>query len=110
MKMVNRGSTHKAGIKAAGLALGVLALAAAGQASAGCGTLDPKLGGHFKPAVFRPGADGFRLQQADFEGFLHPAVHRVWKIEFLAKNNTNGIADGALIDFGTATWSSDGTE
>jgi hypothetical protein len=34
----------------------------------------------------------------------------LWKIEFLAKGNTNGIPDGALIDFGTAIWLSDGTE
>jgi hypothetical protein len=35
----------------------------------------------------------------------------LWKIEFLAQGNTvYRIPDGALIDFGTAIWASDGTE
>ncbi len=39
-----------------------------------------------------------------------PSIVGLWKVEFLAKGNTNGIPDGALIDFGTATWHDDGTE
>jgi hypothetical protein len=97
------------GIKAAGVALGMLGLAAAGQASAGCGGFD-KAGANFKPSVFRPGMDGFGFQSTGFSDYFPASIIGVWKIEFLAKGNTNGIPDGTLIDFGTATWYGDGTE
>src|ERR1700761_2784349 len=110
--MMTRGKTRmgKTGGRIAAAALCMLGLAAAGTASAGCGALDPKLGGPFKPAVFQPGAAGFGFQPVGFDDFWHASIIGVWKIEFLAKGNSNGIPDGTLIDFGTATWYSDGTE
>ncbi|MGH8218832.1 MAG: hypothetical protein ACREUT_09755 [Steroidobacteraceae bacterium] len=46
----------------------------------------------------------------DDDGRRGSSIVGLWKVEFIAKGNSNGIPDGALIDFGTATWHRDGTE
>src|SRR5580692_6100969 len=105
------------GIKAAGLtvAIGVLGLTVAGEASAGCADFaaPSRLGSpaRLKPAAYYPtdNDSGFFRSVGNAE-FGHASIVGLWKVEFLAKGNTNGIPDGALIDFGTATWHSDGTE
>jgi hypothetical protein len=111
--------THarRVGIKAVGLsiALGLLGLTVGGEAGAGCSNFAPPSGlgapARFQPAVYRPadnaaGAFLF-VTNAEFSG---GSIIGLWKVEFLAKGNTNGIPDGALIDFGTAIWNGDGTE
>ncbi|HME37682.1 MAG TPA: hypothetical protein VKG63_01870 [Steroidobacteraceae bacterium] len=106
-----------AGVKVAGLsiALGVFGLTLGGEAGAGCSnfTSPAGLGGaaRFKPAVYRlaDGDSGAFLSVSSGE-YWGGSIIGLWKVEFLAKGNTNGIPDGALIDFGTATWNGDGTE
>jgi hypothetical protein len=105
-----KGRNNKARVKAAGLALGVLGLAAAGQAGAGCGAFDISGTANFKPAQFQYGSEGFTFRSAKLEESWPSSIIGLWKIEFLAKGNTNGIPDGTLIDFGTASWNGDGTE
>ena len=96
------------------LGLGVLGMAIAGEASAGCAefaTPPDQAGVSFKPAVYVPGESPFGFTQVSSNGeYWHHSIVGLWRVEFLAKNNTNGIPDGALIDFGTATWHADGTE
>jgi hypothetical protein len=104
------GRINRAGIKAAGLTLGLLALAVAGEASASCGALDQSVAGHFKPALFRSDRQGFGFRSVNLDESWPGSIIGLWKIEFLAKGNTNGIPDGALIDFGTASWNGDVTE
>jgi hypothetical protein len=104
------GRINKARIKAAGLTLGLLGLVVAGEASAGCGALDRPAAAHLKPALFRSDGDGFGFQTVKFDEFWPSSIIGLWRVEFLAKGNTNGIPDGALIDFGTASWYGDGTE
>lgn len=110
--MITRGMgrINKAGMKAAGLTLGLLGLAMAGEASASCGAVDPSAAGHFKPAVFRSDDQRFGFQSVSSDESWPSSIIGLWKIEFIAKGNTNGIPDGALIDFGTASWNGDGTE
>jgi hypothetical protein len=97
------------------LALGLLAVAMAGPAAAGCADLTRPAGTSTAPtftaAVYHPGgASAYAFLTVDLGGAHHGSIVGLWKVEFLAKGNTNGIPDGALIDYGTATWSSDGTE
>ena len=102
-----------AGITAAAAVAGILGLAVGQQASAGCPTYTPPVkadaAAHLTPAVYHPASalGGAFVLAGDFGA---PAIVGLWKIEFLAKGNTNGIPDGALIDFGTAQWHEDGTE
>jgi hypothetical protein len=96
-------------------ALSLIGLAIAGQAQAGCGNFGSpsksEASVFFKPAIFRSDdRDGAVFRPASFGEYLHSSIIGLWKVEFLAKNNTNGIPDGALIDFGTAMWLGDGTE
>lgn len=105
------------GIKAVGLtvAIGVLGLTIAGEASAGCANFASPAGvgspARLKPAAYYPAdSDAAFFQSAGTVDFGHVSIVGLWKIEFLAKNNTSGIPDGALIDYGTAIWYSDGTE
>jgi hypothetical protein len=105
------------GIKAAGLAavIGVLGLTVAGEASAGCADFASPTGvggsARLKPAAYYPADnDSAFFRSVGNAEFGHASMVGLWKIEFLAKNNTNGIPDGALIDYGTAIWYSDGTE
>ena len=106
IKLIGKGNRAKA----LPLALGVIGLAAAGAAGASCPGLErfsrPDKATHMVPAVYYP-------QNIGDEGGLIPAgapIVGLWKVEFLAHGNTSGIPDGALIDFGTATWHDDGTE
>jgi len=78
-------------------------LAATSMAHAAC-TIDSTSlkSGHFTPAVYLP---------ASYE--KGPAIVGLWKFEMLAKStpiNKNPMPDGALVDFGTQAWHSDGTE
>ncbi len=96
------------------LVLGVLCLAASGIANASCaGFLKASEAGHdgrMMPAVFHPDEEsGGFLRAGALVPWSSPIVG-LWKVEFLARGNSNGIPDGALIDFGTAIWHEDGTE
>src|SRR5579863_3585738 len=108
------------GIRGVGvaLALGALSWAIATAAQAGCrdGAL-PEMQrlsaspGRFTPAVFHPGesgAAGFRSVTGSWTET--PAVIGLWEFEFHLKGAQNGLPDGALFDWGLATWHSDGTE
>ncbi|HUI58846.1 MAG TPA: hypothetical protein VLX90_01405 [Steroidobacteraceae bacterium] len=93
---------------------GLLGLTVAAQASAGCTFAVPSkatASARMTPAVYHPdeAQSGSLGQVSDFN-FFGPSILGLWKIQFLAKGNTNGIPDGALIDFGTSIWSLDGTE
>lgn len=104
-------------IKAVGLTitLGLFGLTVGGEASAGCSNFASP-SGLGSPARFKPAA--YHLADNDSGAFRSPgnaefsggSIVGLWKVEFLAKGNTNGIPDGALIDFGTAIWNGDGTE
>jgi hypothetical protein len=100
--------------RAVGLVGGLCALAAFGEANAGCaspGAIQAANGARFAPAVYHPGGAFFPVSLAAPASESRVAsIVGLWKIEFLAKGNANGIPDGALIDFGTAIWFSDGTE
>jgi hypothetical protein len=104
------------GIKAAGLAvsLSLLGLTAAGQANAGCADFTSPTGPgsvRLKPAAYYlADNDSSVFRSVGGNESWRTSIVGLWKVEFLAKGNTNGIPDGALIDFGTATWHSDGTE
>jgi hypothetical protein len=104
------------GIKAAGLAvsLSLLGLTAAGQANAGCADFASPTGPggmRLKPAAYYlADNDSSAFRSVGGDESWRTSIVGLWKVEFLAKGNTNGIPDGALIDFGTATWHSDGTE
>jgi hypothetical protein len=113
---MNRKTGKSMVIKTAGLtvALGVLGLTVAAEASAACSFTLPgksatppaKAGSnsHMTPAVYRGG--GTFVQVGDFFG---ASIVGVWKVEFVAEGNA-GIQDGFLADFGTAVWNEDGTE
>jgi hypothetical protein len=92
--------------------LGVLGAVIGGPASAGChfgpASKSATLGG-FKPSRYRSDEPGRFIKVSD-SGFWGPSIVGLWKVEFIALGNTNGIPDGALIDFGTAQWNEDGTE
>src|SRR3974390_1321135 len=94
-------------------AVGVVGFMVGRPANAGCPTYTPPAAApsaaHLIPAVYHPdgGLGGALVRAGDFEA---PAIVGLWKVELLAKGNTNGIPDGALIDFGTAQWHEDGTE
>lgn len=108
--------TGKTAMKVAGVAvaLGLLELALAGQARAGCAGFGAPLadrGDLIKPALYVPGEGQFTVTRVSSNAdYWRRSIVGLWKVEFLAKDNTNGIPDGALIDFGTATWHADGTE
>lgn len=95
--------------------VGLVGLTLGQAAGAGCPTYAPhsqdKDTAHFSPVVYRPDsllAGAFVY--ASNVSYESPSIVGLWKVEFIAKGNTNGIPDGALIDFGTATWHEDGTE
>lgn len=103
--------TSRLGLRAAPLAL---ALAMAGLAStvtarAACTMPDPL---HRTSDLFAPGHVGPIVFRA--VSYAHEAaIVGLWKFEMLAKStpgNTNPMPDGALVDFGTQAWHSDGTE
>ncbi len=105
------------GINAVGLTitLGLIGLTSAGEAGAGCANFASAGGlgspGPLKPALYRQDeTDSTAFRTVADGGFWHASIVGLWKVEFLAKNNTNGIPDGFLIDFGTAIWNGDGTE
>ena len=86
------------------LAVVLAGLVSTGMARAACTIPDATHGtsGHFTPAVYRP---------MSYE--RDTAIVGLWKFEMLAKStatNNNPMPDGALIDFGTQAWHSDGTE
>jgi len=86
------------------VSLALAGLASTGMARAACTAPDPApvTSGHFTPAVFR---------LASFE--QEASIVGLWKFEMLAKStstNQNPMPDGALVDFGTQAWHSDGTE
>ncbi|MGH9641434.1 MAG: hypothetical protein ACRD3Q_03325 [Terriglobales bacterium] len=93
-----------------------VALLAAGPARAGCGDASPPAtqhsSGSFPPAAFRPA--GFRY--ADFtagedETIEHASIVGLWKFEMrITGTNQPPFTDGALFDYGLATWHEDGTE
>ena len=101
------------GTTVAAAVVGVLGLMASTPSGAGCPTYVPpaksEQTARLTPAVYHPdgGLSGAFVLAGDFGA---PAIVGLWEVEFTAKGNTNGIPDGALIDFGTAQWHEDGTE
>lgn len=95
------------------IVLGALGLAASSAASAGCASYlaasDSASEARLMPAVYHPGQDDGFLRIGAPVPWDAPIVG-LWQVEFIAQGNTNGIPDGALIDYGTATWHRDGTE
>jgi len=78
------------------IALGLIGLTAAGQASAGCGD------------VPQPSARASGFHPTDYVESV-PIVG-LWEFEFHLKGDQNGFSNGTLFDWGLATWHSDGTE
>lgn len=66
------------------------------------------------PVVYRTDAPTpFQFMRTSDQRMEHAAIVGLWKFEMLAKStsaHTNPMPDGALIDFGYATWHDDGTE
>jgi hypothetical protein len=100
-----------------------LGSAMAGQAVASCSRFDspgpsapmedtqvrPTAGG-FMSAVYRPGAEGFIKV---FDEDRHEAsVVGMWRVKFVSDGTAYPayIPPGAVVDFGTQQWHSDGTE
>jgi hypothetical protein len=111
--------TRTVGIKAAGLActLGLLGLALAGAAAATCGdvpapgTLSQHSSNRLRPAVYRPEEYGARAVTTGFELYAPaPPVVGLWEFEVHLKGAQNGLPSGFLLDWGLATWHTDGTE
>jgi hypothetical protein len=95
------------------VALGLIGLTTAGQASAGCSGApqpgaDPRAS-DMKPALYYP-SDGERLGFRATDFFEGAPIVGLWEFEFHLNGAQNGFADGALFDWGLATWHSDGTE
>jgi hypothetical protein len=86
------------------LSIALTGLGSTGMARAAC-TIPDSIrdgSGHFTPAVYTP-----------VSSERETAIVGLWKFEMLAKstaNNKNPMPDGALVDFGTQAWHSDGTE
>jgi hypothetical protein len=105
------------------LAVGAIGSLTVGEASAGCGMYD---GPAVKPAawdmrvrdpsalmhaVYRPGSE--RFIRADFDATaLTAGIVGLWKFQFISDGTAYPapIPYGALVDFGTVQWHSDGTE
>lgn len=117
MKPLNTSPNHvNVGYRRMIFAMGCAALALGAKAHAGCSpynppkstSMDRSFGGHvarFMPAVFEESSES----PAFPEPHSNYAIVGLWKIK-LTSNGTNGIPDGAPIDFGFQTWHSDGTE
>lgn len=95
----------------AALGLGLLSLAAAGFANAAC--QGPPLpaqadtNGSLVPAVYRPTSLTWFDPASDFD---EARIVGLWEFEMRLVGNQNGLADKALLDWGTSIWHDDGTE
>lgn len=112
-------TTRTGSIKAAGLtcSLGLLALTVAGEASATCGdvaspdTQSQHSSNRLRPAVYRPDEYAAVELRTGFESWIvNPPVVGLWEFEVHLKGAQNGLPNGFLLDWGLATWHSDGTE
>jgi hypothetical protein len=108
-------STLTVGRRAASLAtlLGLLGIAVAGQATAGCS--DGAAPGTRNSAVGTPTATdtGHLIRTAYAEGadwFGPPPIIGLWEFEVRLKGAQNGLPNDFLLDWGLATWHADGTE
>src|SRR5215469_6247950 len=95
---------RRLGTVPAALFLTLAGLACSDMARAACTIPDAirSAAGRFTPALYIPTSDE-----------RPAAIVGLWKFEMLAKStalNKNPMPDGALIDFGTQAWHSDGTE
>jgi hypothetical protein len=106
-------------IKAAGVSfsLGLLALTVAGEAVATCGdvatpgTQSQHSSNRLRPAVYRPDETGASAVTTGFESWIEPSpVVGLWEFEVHLTSAQNGFPNGFLLDWGLATWHSDGTE
>jgi hypothetical protein len=93
--------------------IALLIVGGSGVAHASCAPAPADDGkGGFAPAVFRPAAARIgSLMAVSYQE--HATIVGLWKFEMLAKStadNKNPMPDGALVDFGTTAWHSDGTE
>jgi hypothetical protein len=105
------------------LGVGATALAITGRAMAGCGLYSgsgalpgnwagpPAATGAMMPAVYRPGDE--RFMRVSLDSVVHDAgIVGLWKVTFVSDGTAYPapIPFGAIVDFGTAQWNSDGTE
>ena len=85
----------------------------AGQTAAGCGdrvpSISPQAPGLAHLALYRPDDPGRLVSVYDAWTESAPIVG-LWEFEFHLKGAQNGLPDGALFDWGLATWHSDGSE
>lgn len=103
------------------VAMGAAGIASTGQAVAGCGYPRPLVkqsldGGQraadgFMSAVYRPGSERF-LTVSDSEESRGAAIVGMWRITLVSDGTAYPapIPYGAVVDFGTQQWHSDGTE
>ena len=112
-------TTTTRSIMAAGLtfSFGLLALTVAGEAAATCGdvatpgTQEQHSSNRLRPAMYRPDEYGARAMTTGFETWLEPLpVVGLWEFEVHLTSAQNGLPKGFLLDWGLATWHSDGTE
>jgi hypothetical protein len=116
--MTNSKTTTRC-IKAAGVAfgLGLLALTVAGEAAASCGdatspdTRRQPSSNRLRPAMYRPDDFSASAVRTGFELYTPaPAVVGLWEFEVHLTSAQNGFPKGFLLDWGLATWHTDGTE
>jgi len=109
----NSFNTRTSKMVAAVFGLLIAGLATTGQARAGCSdAAQPSTqhsSGRFTPAVYRPDADqsGAFIQVWDTE---NAPIVGLWTFEVHLNGAQNGLPNGALFDWGLATWHDDGTE
>ena len=110
-------------LAACAIAVGLIGTTFAGQAVAGCGQYDPGYAppanwerldaspGGLMKAGYRPGASGF-LRVADDRDPVGAKIVGTWRFTFVSDGTAYPvpIPFGALVDFGTVQWHSDGTE
>lgn len=111
---MNRNQTRHLSLRAAALTVAVVGLTVAGEAGAGCGdapspAMQQRSSAHATLAVYRPDADpsGAFVQVWDTQD---APIVGLWKFEVHLNGAQNGLPNGALFDWGLATWHSDGTE
>lgn len=104
-----------------GLGIGAAAVLASAPALAGCGATDGLVklpmrwdapaqdGPAMTPAVYRPGTA--RLVRTDFDA-ADAGIVGLWRFKFVSDGSAYPapIPFGAVVDFGTTQWHSDGTE
>ena len=96
------------------IGIGIIGAVFAAQANAGCSYLEQRVAP--SPGQQQQSGQGqarflsTAFVQVSDQDADNASIVGLWRFTFTAKDNTNGIPDGTLIDAGYVTWHADGTE